>query len=124
MLTAEYLKVLSDTNSLRIVNLLLRNRLCVCELEAITDLKQSNLSRHLSKLSKAGLITRTKEAQWVYYGISNDFIADHILLLDYLKIQFESEQIFIDDSLRFQLFQDSGISCNNINERVEILNGK
>ena len=98
MLTAEYLKALADTNTLRIVNLLSKKSLCVCELEALTDLKQSNLSRHLSKLSRAGVISRTKEAQWVYYSVSQSFIHDHALLLNYLNDQFETDQIFIQDS--------------------------
>lgn len=121
MLTAEYLKVLSDTNTLRIFNFIQKKRLCVCELEALTDLKQSNLSRHLSKLSKAGIISREKEAQWVYYFISDTFKEDHGLLIDYLDQQFAHDAIFVEDSKRFEIFNDNNIGCNNITDFVELI---
>ncbi len=44
MNTADLFKTLSDENRLRILQLLLKNELCVCELESILNLKQSNLS--------------------------------------------------------------------------------
>ncbi len=122
MITAERLKILSDTNTLRVINLILEDRLCVCELEALTDLKQSNLSRHLSKLSKAGLITRSKEAQWVYYTISDSFLSEHVLLIEYLKEQFSKELIFTEDTERSRVFKENSIGCNNISQRIEILN--
>ncbi len=121
MLTAEYLKVLSDTNTLRIMNLLLMKRLCVCELEALTDLKQSNLSRHLSKLSKSEMITRSKESQWVYYEIAQPFISSHSLLVDYLKTQFLADRIFIEDAKRLGLFEANSIDCNNITRNIDVL---
>lgn len=121
MLTSEYLKALADTNTLRIVNLLLNKSLCVCELEALTDLKQSNLSRHLSKLSRGGIITRSKEAQWVYYSVSEDFMRDHALLLSYLKGQFKSDPIFIQDSKRFDIFKENEMNCTNIIQQADLL---
>ena len=60
-------KILGDINRLRIINLLLTLKLCVCELEVILDMTQSNVSRHLERLRNAGLVKSTKEAQWVFY---------------------------------------------------------
>ncbi|WP_430883838.1 ArsR/SmtB family transcription factor [Fusibacter sp. JL216-2] len=121
MLTSEYLKALADTNTLRIINLLLNRSLCVCELEALTDLKQSNLSRHLSKLSRSGIISRSKEAQWVFYSISEAFMHDHALLLSYLKDQFRSDHVFIQDSKRFEIFKEREMNCDNITQQLDIL---
>ncbi len=45
-------KALSDENRLRIMSLLIREELCVCEIEVILELSQSNVSRHLNKLKK------------------------------------------------------------------------
>jgi DNA-binding transcriptional ArsR family regulator len=36
-----------------------------------TGATQSNVSKHLALLSTAGIITRQKEGQFVYYGMSN-----------------------------------------------------
>ena len=65
---SEILKALADTNRLRILNLLHDRTLCVCDLEAILELNQSNLSRHLSRLKHAGLVTAQKKALFTYYA--------------------------------------------------------
>jgi len=65
---SETLKALADTNRLRILNLLHEETLCVCDLEAILELNQSNLSRHLSKLKQAGLVNAQKKALFTYYS--------------------------------------------------------
>jgi ArsR family transcriptional regulator len=65
---SEVLKALADTNRLRILNLLHERTLCVCDLEAILELNQSNLSRHLSKLKQAGIVNAQKKALFTYYS--------------------------------------------------------
>ena len=65
---SEVLKALADPNRLRILNLLYEKTLCVCDLEAILDLNQSNLSRHLSRLKQAGIVDARKKALFTYYS--------------------------------------------------------
>lgn len=55
------LKALSDETRLRIINLLMMKELCVCELEVLLGLNQSNASRHLNKLSSAGILKSYKK---------------------------------------------------------------
>jgi ArsR family transcriptional regulator len=64
----EILKALADTNRLRILDLLYDRTLCVCDLEDVLELNQSNLSRHLSKLKQAGLVTAEKRALFTFYS--------------------------------------------------------
>ncbi|MGD9156009.1 MAG: metalloregulator ArsR/SmtB family transcription factor, partial [Bacillota bacterium] len=54
------LKALGDENRLRILNLLRQKKLCVCELESVLNMTQSNVSRHLIKLKDAELIESEK----------------------------------------------------------------
>lgn len=61
------LKALADPNRLRILNLLGDRTLCVCDLEEVLGLNQSNLSRHLAKLKAAGLVTSKKSGLFIYY---------------------------------------------------------
>jgi DNA-binding transcriptional ArsR family regulator len=63
---SEMLKALADPNRLRIMHLLGRQTLCVCDLEAVLGLEQSNLSRHLLRLRQAGLVRAQKDGQFVY----------------------------------------------------------
>jgi len=65
---AETLKALADPNRLRILNLLGDRTLCVCDLEQILALQQSNLSRHLAKLKQVGLVTSQKKGLFIYYS--------------------------------------------------------
>jgi ArsR family transcriptional regulator len=62
------MKALADSNRLRILNLLHERTLCVCDLEAILELNQSNLSRHLAKLRQAGIVKAQKKALFTYYS--------------------------------------------------------
>ena len=65
---SQVLKALADPNRIRIVNLLHEQTLCVCDLESILDLNQSNLSRHLATLRNAGIVSSEKKALFTYYS--------------------------------------------------------
>ncbi|WP_207736180.1 ArsR/SmtB family transcription factor [Fusibacter ferrireducens] len=112
----DILKALSDENRLRIINLLANQMLCVCELEVLLDMNQSNVSRHLGKLKSAGIIVSTKEAQWVRYVIDESFKASHGLLLEYLKSQFEEESVYQMDLEKLSTYKDSDLTCQMITE--------
>lgn len=62
------LKALADPNRLRILALLQNQTLCVCDLEEILGLNQSNLSRHLAKLRQSGLVSAQKKGLFMYYS--------------------------------------------------------
>ena len=61
MTVIEILKILSDNNRLRILNLLYVQELCVCELEYLLGISQSNLSKHLRLMSDAGFLENRRE---------------------------------------------------------------
>lgn len=63
-------KVLSDMNRLRILKMLQRKHLCVCEITAVLNLAASTVSKHLSILKENGFITEQKEGRWVNYQIN------------------------------------------------------
>ncbi|MDY6971919.1 MAG: metalloregulator ArsR/SmtB family transcription factor [Thermodesulfobacteriota bacterium] len=55
------MKALSDQNRVKIVKLLQRRVLCVCEIQEALGLAQSTASKHLKILEEAALITYRKE---------------------------------------------------------------
>jgi ArsR family transcriptional regulator len=73
------MKALSDPNRVKIVKLLQRRVLCVCEIQEALGLAQSTASKHLKILEEADLITYAKEGPWVNYrladGAKNPFVA-------------------------------------------------
>jgi len=107
-------KALGEENRLRIINLLLDKQLCVCEIESILSLTQTNVSRHLSKLKSENIVTSFKDAQWIYYKINPIFLKENEALVEYLKDNFKTNQVFIDDSEKYKKLKDSGFSCRNI----------
>lgn len=115
-------KCLGDENRLRILNILMTKECCVCEIEALLDLTQSNVSRHLSKLKACGIITSTKDAQWIHYNISKEFKEEHANLFSYLKSRLSDEQVFIDDLNRYEKYKTKNLTCVNIREdKAEVM---
>ncbi|MGB4438859.1 MAG: metalloregulator ArsR/SmtB family transcription factor [Sedimentibacter sp.] len=80
----EILKALADETRLRILSQILKSEMCVCEIEECLELTQSNASRHLTVLKKAGILESYKNAQWTYYKISDEFVSENRELYDYL----------------------------------------
>jgi ArsR family transcriptional regulator len=65
------IKTLSDPNRVKMVKLLQRKVLCVCEIQAALGLAQSTASKHLKILEEAGIITFFKEGPWVNYRLAD-----------------------------------------------------
>jgi DNA-binding transcriptional ArsR family regulator len=68
---AEQFRLLGEPMRLKILQALCVKPLAVGEIVAETGATQSNISKHLSLLASAGLITRQKDGQFVYYAMSN-----------------------------------------------------
>ena len=98
-------KALSDQTRLRILKLLERGELCVCDIFSALDMVQPKVSFHLSVLKKAGLITDRKEGRWVHYRIDDsDLLRRFLILTAFERI---SEDDVKDDKERLELFLES-----------------
>jgi ArsR family transcriptional regulator len=64
-------RLLGEPMRLKILQALCVQPLTVGEIVTATGASQSNVSKHLFLLSSAGIVTRQKEGQFVYYGMSN-----------------------------------------------------
>ncbi|ROL59046.1 ArsR family transcriptional regulator [Bacteroidetes/Chlorobi group bacterium ChocPot_Mid] len=77
-------KALSDRNRLRILLMLTKKKLCVCEIQDILGITVSTVSKHLSILRDIGFIVDNKEGKWVYYSLntaSKDLILNQVMLV-------------------------------------------
>ncbi len=63
-------RALGDRPLLRIVNLLARGALCVCDIQRILGQPQSSVSRHLALLKSAGLIRDRRDGMRIFYGLT------------------------------------------------------
>ncbi|WP_066500156.1 ArsR/SmtB family transcription factor [Abyssisolibacter fermentans] len=109
-------KVLGDKNRLRILNLLIHAELCVCEIEVILEMTQSNVSRHLSKLRSVNLICPSKDAQWVHYKISSTVEKENEFIIKFLRQKFKTEDVYISDIKRYLKYKSSNLNCQMIRE--------
>lgn len=109
-------KALSDENRLRILNLLSIKPLCVCELEVLLSMSQSNVSRHLGKLKSVGLIKASKDAQWVHYELDTAFEEAHEKLISYLRDLWSSEACYKKDTVTYSNYMKANLSCKDIAE--------
>lgn len=67
---AEVLKALAHPSRLLIVDALDKTERCVCELQELVGSDMSTVSRHLSVLKSAGLVTDRKKGLNTYYSLA------------------------------------------------------
>lgn len=61
---------IADTTRVRILKMLEPGELCVCQITAILGLAPATVSKHLSLLKMAGLLSQRKQGRWVFYRLS------------------------------------------------------
>jgi len=112
----EILKALGDETRVRILHLVQEKPLCVCEIQEILGISQSNTSRHLIKLKTAKLIRGDKKAQWVYYSLAPDTFQEYSFLqelMNNLNLTKELEQ----DRQALVSLQEKGIGCEILSKK-------
>lgn len=65
------MKALSDPGRIKILKILEKNELCVCEITALLGLAQSTVSKHLKLLEDAGLVDSSRKGAWVTYQLAD-----------------------------------------------------
>lgn len=110
---AQIFKALADETRLRILALLSRGELCVCDLMAVLKLPQSTVSRHLAYLRNAGWLHDRREGVWMYYRLAGRSESLHVKLLPILEEYLAATRQGIRDAeaLKRHAKQDSGSSC-------------
>ncbi|TDO78285.1 ArsR family transcriptional regulator [Halanaerobium saccharolyticum] len=110
----EVLKALAHENRIRILNLLEESELCVCELENIMQVTQSNASRHLSKLKQVDLIKGRKKAQWIYYSLNQELLTEHKFLQYLIEEEIKNFEAAKEDKSRLKKYNSSSLSCETL----------
>jgi DNA-binding transcriptional ArsR family regulator len=75
---AELFKVLADETRARIVYLLSKEELCVCDIATILGTTVSNVSHHLRVLRTSHLVRFRRDGKQVYYTLDDDHVI-HII---------------------------------------------
>ena len=75
---AEILKAIAQETRLSILELLRDGERCVCEIFPAISQEQSNVSRHLNMMQKAGILTRRKDGLRIFYAVKHPEVLDII----------------------------------------------
>ena len=68
---AKVFSAVSDPVRIRILKLLEKESMCVCELMGALNMRQPLVSYHLKFLREAGLVRPIKKGKWVFYKIAD-----------------------------------------------------
>ncbi len=81
--TAEFLKVIAEPNRLKILCILQKRELCVCDIWQHLDLPQNLASHHLKVLKDCKLVESRKEGTKVIYFLNFQIINKYYSLLSH-----------------------------------------
>ncbi len=105
-------KVLSDETKLRVLNLLINQECCVCEVMQALDISQSRASRMLNALYDAGFLKLKKDGRWALYSIDADGSpAYRSRLLAAVEEALKDSKIAVADKKRLQNARRIGVGC-------------
>jgi len=96
------LKGLADATRLRIINLLSWGELCGCDIQRVLEASQSNVSRHLTYLKHAGLVTDRREGFRVFYQLVPADDQTLKSLFEFLAAAFRRDENFRSDLRRLR----------------------
>jgi len=86
--TAEFLKVISEENRLKILCLLKENEKCVCDIWQYLGLAQNLTSHHLKVLKDFGLVSSRQEGLKVIYSINKKVVKNYAKLLNHYLMSY------------------------------------
>lgn len=66
---ADILKALAHPVRIILVDALSRGDMCVCDLNALVDIDQSSVSRHLAQLKRAGIVSERRDGMRVIHHL-------------------------------------------------------
>jgi ArsR family transcriptional regulator, arsenate/arsenite/antimonite-responsive transcriptional repressor len=81
----KFLEAMTDPTRLRLLRLLRRQELCVCELVDTLRMPQYKISRHLRSLRAVGLVEARRDGRWMHYRLGRCGVQAR-LLQDLLEV--------------------------------------
>ncbi|HOL49496.1 MAG TPA: metalloregulator ArsR/SmtB family transcription factor [bacterium] len=72
----DFLHAISDEKRIRILKMLEKRPVCICQITAVLGIRQPTVSKHMSKLKKANIVIEQRTGQFILYMLnkSNPFI--------------------------------------------------
>jgi len=71
---AEIFKLLGDTTRVKILQILTKRELCVCDIAAVIEMGQSAVSHQLRLLRNARLVRYRREGKMAWYSLDDEHV--------------------------------------------------
>lgn len=71
---AELFKIFGDSTRIKIINVLLEEELCVCDIASRINVSQSAVSHQLRILKSSKLVKYRKDGNCIYYSLDDDHV--------------------------------------------------
>lgn len=81
----DHFKLLADASRIRILMLLDRKELCVCQIMGVLGMSQPLVSRNLSLLMKGGYLDDRREGKMIFYSLKKKLPLPQQTLMDVLR---------------------------------------
>jgi ArsR family transcriptional regulator len=105
-------KALSDETRLKLLKILEKGEICVCDLVSVLDMSQPKISFHLNVLKEAGIIRDRKQGKWVHYSINGSDIFRRFLVLSVMeKIPDEAIKGYLSRLVKVQNMKNKNKCC-------------
>ena len=91
------MKLLSDPARLRILMVLAKHELCVCQIMGVLGISQPLVSRNLALLNNAGFLDERKEGKLVFYSLKKDMVPARRKIFGVLSETLKSDSILKND---------------------------
>jgi ArsR family transcriptional regulator len=104
------LKALADKNRLRMLKLLEARKMCVCELAFVLGITQPSVSKHLKKLSAAGIVRSEQDRFWTNYYLRDDNKSLR-MLLSYFEKHLRKNAIIKEDREKLKRVNRAKLCC-------------
>jgi ArsR family transcriptional regulator len=101
-------KLVGDRTKLRILMLLDKGELCVCQVMAVLDVSQSLISKNMAKLRDGGFLDERREGKLVFYKIKDDLSPGISSVMDVMRTNLRDDAdivkdlAILDESRRFK----------------------
>ena len=76
LLISDLYKALSDSTRIKIINLLEKNELCVCDISVILNMTKSAVSHQLKNLREMNLINAKRKGKEIWYTLADDHVKE------------------------------------------------
>ena len=86
-----FFAALADNTRRRLLNLMRDGEICVCFFAEALGTNNPKISRHLSYLKRAGLVTGRREGKWIHYSVQEPADQSAKVVLDAVMDMFASD---------------------------------